>query len=148
MDTDRLLPELLEESGEAIVVADQDGTIQFWNRGATDVFGYDRAAAEGESLDIIIPDDLQERHWEAYDRAMETGEFSYDRGELLSVPAVDRKGDRLSVEFTVTPLVEEETVVAIGAIIRDVTDQWETRQERKTRIEELEEQVESLRDEE
>ncbi|MFB6133089.1 MAG: PAS domain S-box protein [Halanaeroarchaeum sp.] len=146
MDTERLLLELVEESGEAIVVADRDGTIQFWNRGATDVFGYEPKSAEGESLDIIIPEKLQERHWEAYDRAMETGEFSYDRGELLSVPAVDQAGDRLSVEFTVTPLVEGDTVVAIGAVIRDVTDQWEERQERKARIEELEERVESLQD--
>lgn len=148
MDADRWLLDLLDESGDAIVVADQDGDIRYWNQGAMDVFGYEASEAKGESLDIIIPKDLQERHWEAYDRAMETGEFSYDRGELLAVPAEDREGDRLSVEFTVTPVFEDGSVVAIGAIIRDVTDKWETRQERKARIEELEETVESLREDE
>lgn len=147
MDIDQSLREFVEESGDAIIVADQDGKIRFWNQGATDIFGYEAADAEDESLDIIIPEKLQERHWTAYDRAMETGEFSYGRGELLSVPARDREGDRLSVEFTVTPLTENGEVVAIGAIIRDVTEQWETQQERKARIEELEETVESLRDE-
>ena len=148
MDSDRLLRDLLREAGDAIILADSDGTIRFWNRGATDIFGYERKEAEGRSLDIIIPDGLQERHWEAYYEAMETGEFSYGRGDLLSVPATRQDDERRSVEFTVTPLTgdSDNAVVAIAAIVRDITQQYERRQEREARIEELEETIETLRE--
>jgi PAS domain S-box-containing protein len=144
-DLDRLLREFMADAGDAIIVADRENTIRYWNQGATDIFGYAAEDAEGTSINIIIPKRLQERHREAFDRAMETGEFTYGRGDLLAVPARRKDGEEISVEFTVTPLSDGDDVVAIGAIIRDVTEQWEEKQEREARIEELEERIKTLR---
>ena len=41
---------------EAIVYADAEGLIRFWNRGATRLFGYAEYEAIGRSLDLIIPE--------------------------------------------------------------------------------------------
>ena len=43
----------------AIVVADADGTITWWNPGAEVLFGHSAAAALGQSLDLIVPDDSE-----------------------------------------------------------------------------------------
>jgi PAS domain S-box-containing protein len=43
---------------DAIVCVRGDGTITFWNRGAETLFGYSRAEAIGQKLDIIIPGQL------------------------------------------------------------------------------------------
>lgn len=144
LDLDRLLREFVADAGDAIIVADGENTIRYWNQGATDIFGYAVEDAEGSSLNIIIPERLQDRHWEAYKRAMETGEFAYGRGDLLAVPARREDGEEISVEFTVTPLWDDDDVVAIAAVIRDVTEKWEEQQEREARIEELEERIETL----
>jgi PAS domain S-box-containing protein len=55
----------------AIVVADADGTITWWSRGAELLFGHSAAVALGGSLDLIVPDALRARHWAGFQRAME-----------------------------------------------------------------------------
>lgn len=143
MEEEQLCREIVTEAGDAILFADADGRIQLWNRGAEDVFGYTEAEALGESLDIIVPERFRDRHWAGYDDAMERGETTYDRGELLSVPAITKDGERISVAFTVTPIRDAGGEIAgIAAILRDVTDRWEAEQARRDRIEELEARLE------
>lgn len=54
---------LVEGSPDAIVVADREGLIRFWNAGAEATFGHTAAETMGRSLDIIIPENLRKRHW-------------------------------------------------------------------------------------
>jgi PAS domain S-box-containing protein len=54
----------------AIVVADADGTITWWSRGAEVLFGHSAAAAVGQSLDLIVPEVLRARHWAGFQGAM------------------------------------------------------------------------------
>jgi PAS domain S-box-containing protein len=110
--------------------------------GAEEVFGYTEDEALGESLDLIIPERFRGRHWEAYEQAMERGETAYDRGERLSVPATRKAGERISVEFTVALVRDADGDLAgIAAVLRDVTEQWEARQQREERIQKLEERT-------
>jgi PAS domain S-box-containing protein len=55
----------------AIVVADVNGIITSWNRGAEVLFGRSAAAALGQSLELIVPAELRARHWAGFRRAME-----------------------------------------------------------------------------
>ena len=55
--------QLIEAIGDAIVVADPDGVIRLWNHAAERLFGFAPAEALGNSLDLIIPERLRERHW-------------------------------------------------------------------------------------
>jgi PAS domain S-box-containing protein len=122
--------EIVARTDHAVVVADADGTIRFWNPAAEAMFGHAREDAVGRPLDLIIPAKLQERHWDGYRRVMETGETSY-AGRTLAVPAIRADGTRISVEFTVTLLPDEDgSVVGIAAIMRDVTAQWEAQRAR------------------
>ena len=49
-------------TSDAIVYADDEVVICVWNRGATCIFGFSEAEAVGRSLDLIIPENLRERH--------------------------------------------------------------------------------------
>ena len=145
MDRTEIAAQIVENAGDAVVCADDEGKIVLWNAGAEDVFGYDASEAVGESLDLIVPERFRERHWEGYDAAMERGESTYGRGDLLSVPAVRADGERISIEFTVTMVRSGEgEVIGIGAIVRDVTDRWEEEQARADRIEALEARIAEL----
>jgi PAS domain S-box-containing protein len=137
---------LVAETDHAVVVADAEGIIRFWNPAAEAMFGHSRDDAIGTTLDLIIPEKLRDRHWDGYRRVMETGETEYG-GRTLAVPAVRRDGTRISVEFTVTPLRDPAGAIAgIGAILRDVTARWEEQRAQNRRIADLERELATLRD--
>ncbi|ESR23429.1 putative PAS/PAC sensor protein [Lutibaculum baratangense AMV1] len=111
---------------DAVVFADREGLIRHWNEGAARIFGYDAGEALGRSLDIIIPERLRQRHWDGYDHMMRTGRSQHDADELLSVPAVAKDGAKLSIQFTVAPVADDEGgIVGVVAVLRDVTETFE-----------------------
>jgi PAS domain S-box-containing protein len=132
---------IVESAPDAIVMADRDGTICLWNGGAQVVFGYSAEEVVGQSLDVIIPERLRERHWNAFRKAMETGVTRYGR-ELLGVPAIRKDEARISVEFSVALLRDPAgEILGVAAIMRDVTQRWTEQKELRQRIADLEAQV-------
>ena len=134
----RLAEAILATASDAIIATDRTGTISFWNPGASRIFGFAADEALGSSLDLIIPDNLRARHWAGFNRALETGESHYGHGDLLSVPALTKDGRRISVEFTITMLRDEQNHPAgTVAILRDVTKHFEESRKLKRQLAEL-----------
>ena len=127
MDVDTIIGDaILNAQPDAIIAADKDGVIIFWNPGAERIFGYSKAEVVGRSLDIIIPLRLRKRHWDGYRRVMETGESRYGHSDVLAVPGIAKDGAQLSVEFTIIPLRGgAQKIVGLAAIMRDVTRRFE-----------------------
>jgi len=127
MDRKTVLEEaVLSTNSDAIIAADKEGKIFFWNPGAERIFGHTSADALGRSLDIIIPDRLRQRHWDGYCQVMEGGESRYGHGDVLAVPGVVKDGSRVSLEFTIIPLrAETGELIGLAAIMRDVTKRFE-----------------------
>jgi PAS domain S-box-containing protein len=128
---------LIRSIPDAIVVADQKGQIVLWNHGAERIFGYSGEQALGQSLDLIIPERLRQRHWEGYYRVMGGAPSRYGAGDLLAVPAIRADGSTISIEFTVA-VVEHDGQRLIGAVIRDVTERWQRERDLRKRLSELE----------
>jgi PAS domain S-box-containing protein len=129
---------IVAESGDAIMYSDREGIIRLWNRGAERMFGFSPAEALGQSLDLIIPENLRGRHWDGYFRVMETGESRYST-EMLSAPALRKDGTRLSTEFSMVMVKDaDNSVLGVAAIIRDVTARWNKEKELKERVRVLE----------
>jgi PAS domain S-box-containing protein len=117
---------ILSTRSDAIIAADTRGIIRFWNPGAERIFGFASVEAIGQSLDIIIPERLRQRHWDGYDRTMKTGRSRYGEGDVLAVPAIRKDGAQVSIEFTVVLLRNEtDHLLGIAAILRDVTKRFE-----------------------
>lgn len=101
LGVDEFCRALVHEAPDAIAYADAGGMIRFWNRGAERLFGFSRSEMLGKSLDMIIPQNLRARHWEAYGKAMQSGETRYGAGDTLAVPALRKDGTQVPVEFTI-----------------------------------------------
>lgn len=128
MDRDQIARKLFEGMPDALVVADRKGIIRVWNGGAERIFGFAEGEALGQSLDIITPERLRERHWNGYEATMRTGQTKYGAGDLLSVPAIRRDGAQISIQFSIVPLRGEDgDLQAVAAIMRDVTEDFEER---------------------
>jgi PAS domain S-box-containing protein len=115
---------LLSGRADAIIAADRAGIIRF--PGAERLFGYARHEALEQSLDLIIPERLRQRHWVGYNNVIQTGHSRYTESDLLSVPAIRKDGSTISVEFTVS-LIKDQTgnLMGLVAIMRDVTKQFQ-----------------------
>lgn len=125
-DPERFAATLVAGMPDAIVYAGADGLIQIWNAGAVRIFGFTEQEALGQSLNIIIPGGLRDRHWHGYREMMRTGETRYGEGQILAVPAVRKDGSRISVEFTIVPFTDDDgRMIGIAAIMRDTTARFE-----------------------
>lgn len=125
---------LLDGASDAIVATDAEGRITLWNPGAVRVFGFTAEDAIGQSLDLIIPENLRVRHWAGFRHAMATGTSRYGQGDLLSVPALTKDGARISVEFTIVMLHDAGRQVAgTVAVMRDTTKRFEELKELRRR---------------
>jgi len=135
IDIDRFCLTLARQAPDAIVYADAEGVIRFWNCGAERIFGFAEAEALGRSLDIVIPERLRERHWQGYGETMRTGRTRYGAGEILAVPAVRKDGTRISIEFTILPFCDDVgRMIGIAAILRDVTARFEEMRELRKQL--------------
>jgi PAS domain S-box-containing protein len=129
---------IVDASPEAVVVADSEGVIRFWNQSAENIFGFTAAEALGQTLDLIVPEPQRERHWTGYRAVMRSGQTRYGR-ELLAVPALRKDGERISVEFYVVLLRNDAgTLQGIAALVRDVTSRWQRDRALQQRLRELE----------
>ena len=129
---------LVRGFGDAVVVADPDGTIVFWNAAATRIFGFDEAEALGKTLDLIVPERQRGRHNDGYAKTMKTGETRYGTS-LLRVPALHKAGHTVSIAFTVSMIKSADgRVEAIAAVMRDETARFNEERALRKRLTELE----------
>ena len=141
MQTTTDYKQLVQALGDAIVASDASGTIVLWNPAAERMFGFTESEALGKSLDIIIPQRQQQRHWDGYHQTMATGTTRYGN-DVLRVPAVHKDGHGLSIAFTVALLyTPDNNVSVIVAVIRDETIRFTEERNLKKRLTELEIQL-------
>lgn len=132
---------LVAAMADAVMVCDAKGLITLWNPAAERMFGHTEAQALGQSLDMIIPQRQQQRHWDGYHQTMKTGVTKYGH-DLLKVPALHKDGHTLSIAFTVSLLhAADGSVSGIAAVVRDETERFAQERESRKRISELEAQV-------
>ena len=135
---DQLCSIIVKESADAIICSDRAGLIRLWNSGAERMFGHTEVEALGQSLDLIIPENLRGRHWDGYFQVMESGESHYSV-DLLSAPALRKDGTRISTEFSMVLVKGEDgKVLGVATVIRDVSARWQREKELKERIRVLE----------
>ncbi|MET3498306.1 PAS domain-containing protein [Variovorax boronicumulans] len=130
--------QLVAGAGDAIMVCNAKGAITFWNKAAERIFGFTEAEALGQSLDIIIPVRQRQRHWDGYNKTMETAVTKYG-ADVLRVPALHKDGDTLSIAFTVSMLFsQDQQVSGIVAIVRDETARFAEERKLRARLVEVE----------
>ncbi len=135
------LKQLVEAIGDAIVISDAKGAITLWNPAAERMFGFSQEDALGKSLDLIIPERQRQRHWDGYQKTMDTGITRYGN-DVLRVPAVHKDGHTLSIAFTVALLhTPDNKVAAIVAVIRDESSRFAEDRALRKRLTELEAKV-------
>jgi PAS domain S-box-containing protein len=132
---------LVESVGDAVMACDASGAITLWNPACERMFGFTPLDAMGKSLDLIIPQRQQQRHWDGYHKTMQTGITKYGH-DVLRVPAVHKDGHTLSIAFTVSMLHSPDGKVShIVAVVRDESARFAEDRNLRKRLMELENQL-------
>lgn len=115
---------IVAEVNDALIYIDAGGIIRVWNRQAAAVFGFSAEEALGQSVDLIIPEDLRARHWHGFDNAMAQGRTRHG-AEVRTTRALRKNGQRLYVDMSFS-IVTDADGHALGsvAMARDVTERY------------------------
>jgi PAS domain S-box-containing protein len=115
---ERILATITANSADAIILLDNDGKIQSWNRGAELLFGYRPAEIIGQHFLLLVPPDRHQELERINELLQEQGVV---RGWITR--RVTRDGKQVTVDLTRTLLRDEHgTVIGSSAILRDITE--------------------------
>lgn len=115
---ERLLATITANSADAIILLDNDGKIQSWNRGAEVLFGYHPSEIVGQHFLMLVPPERREE-LERINRQLQ--EQGVVRGWITR--RLTRDGKQVTVELTRTLLHDEQgKVIGSSAILRDITE--------------------------
>ena len=121
LDTSQLGLMVLDQMLDAVIVADPDGVIRLWNRGAEVIFGYSASEAIGSPLDMIVPQRLKASHAAGFREAVRAGHLK-SHGEVMTTRANHKYGCRLYVDFSFGILKDAQgALIGVFAVGRDVT---------------------------
>lgn len=121
---DQIMARLIEQNPDAMIFADTDGKILVWNEAAERIFGFTKAGAIGESLDIIVPEKLREPHWRGYDEAIQRRETKYV-GKSMPTKAIHANGSIIYVELGFSIVLDsDDEVVGVLSSARDITQKF------------------------
>lgn len=122
LDDAQVLRALVDGLPEALVVADPQGVIRYWNGAAERLFGHGQEEALGASLDLLVPERFKGAHDAGFARAVASGQLRVG-GRVMRTRANHKDGRKLYVDFSFALLKDAGgQVVGVYATARDATE--------------------------
>lgn len=122
---------VVDATSDAVLAADQNGTIVYWNPAAEQMFGWKRDAAIGRNVDIIIPDRLAAGHREIFARAAGGAETRLV-GSSVELVGARADGSEFPVELSLARWGVAPPDTGFAAIIRNISKRKELERERES----------------
>ncbi len=124
MDPAKLAGALIDSCPDGLLLVASDGTIELANPVACEMFGVERDALRGSSIDALVPEEFRSTH------PRRRAQFSdapsaRPMGTGLQLFAQHSSGDMFPVEISLSPVTIEGELHTI-ATVRDVSDRQES----------------------
>jgi PAS domain S-box-containing protein len=115
---DGILAAIVESSDDAIISKDLNGIIISWNAAAERLFGYRAGEAIGQSINLIIPPDLQTEELILLDRLCHGEPVDH-----FDTVRIARDGRRIPISLTISPIHGAAgAIIGASKIARDITE--------------------------
>jgi PAS domain S-box-containing protein len=134
------LVSIVESSDDAIVSKDLNSIIRSWNGGAERIFGYTEEEAIGQSVTMLIPEDLLAQEDLILSRIV--------KGERIDHFETIRKrkdGTLVDVSLTVSPVRDSSgTIIGASKVARDITESRQAREKQKLLMQEMSHRIKNI----
>ncbi len=133
-----ILASIVDNSDDAIISKNLEGTILSWNKGAERIYGYTPEEVLGQSISILIPPDHPDEMSSILGR-LKLGK----RIDHFETERVRKDGTYLNISLVISPIKDKKGII-IGAstIARDITGRKKNEEELRRYRENLEDLVE------
>jgi PAS domain S-box-containing protein len=109
-----------ETATDAIISADSNGRIIFYNNSAAAMFGYSQDEAIGKPVEILMPDRFRHPHDEGLKRFKASG-IANQVGFVRTLSGLRSDGVEFPIEFSLSCSADSSGIL-FTAIIRNITD--------------------------
>ena len=134
------LASIVESSDDAIISKDLNSTIISWNGGAARIFGYTEEEAIGQSVTMLIPEDLLDQEALILSRIV--------KGERIDHFETVRKrkdGTLVDVSLTVSPVRDSSgTIIGASKVARDITETRKAQDKQKLLMREMSHRIKNI----
>src|SRR5262249_21765399 len=110
---------VVQSETDAVVIADANGRMIFWNQGAQSMFGYSSEEMLGEPLTVIMPERYRTKHTAGFRRMYEPGVQRHG-GRVLELNGLRADGEEFPLELSLSTWTTGRGRF-VSAIIRDVS---------------------------
>jgi len=112
---------LIETASDAVISADEIGTITFANLSTMRIFGYSPLELVGKSLTVLMPESVRNAHTNGFRRFLSTGQkqLNWRGAELIGLR---KDGQEFPIAVSMGELIRGGKRV-FTAFIRDITEQ-------------------------
>lgn len=124
---------------DAIIAADSNGKIIFWNQGAQAIFGYAEEEVLEKPLTLLMPPRYRDAHQRGLERLRATGE-SHLFGHTIALHGLRQDGSEFPVELSLATWHTEDGTFYSG-ILRDITERKQAEDEIRRLNADLEQRV-------
>jgi PAS domain S-box-containing protein len=118
--TEMRLRSVSETAHDAIIAADADGIIQFWNPGAARMFGYSADEILGQPLTVLMPARFHDAHRTGIRRYVATRE-AHVVGKTVELAGRRKDGSEFPIELSLGA-APVNGVLSFTGVIRDITE--------------------------
>ena len=122
-------PSIAESASDAIIVANGEGNIIYWNQGAQTIFGYKEHGVVGQPISMLMPPRYKELHTKGLDRFKATGEAAVI-GTTVELAGLRKDGSEFPLELSLSSWTAESEDYFAG-IIRDISERKGTEEARR-----------------
>jgi len=116
-----------QSANDAIITADNNGTIIDWNNGAEKIFGYGSEEIIGKKMELIIPQDFKDLHSKGLER-IEPGSDYHVVDNTLELLGIHKNRNEVPIELSLS-VWQASNGTFYTVIIRDITNRKKADQE-------------------
>lgn len=134
------LASIVESSDDAIVSKDLNSIIRSWNSGAARIFGYSEEEAIGQSVTMLIPEDLLNQEDLILSRILKG-----ERVDHFETVRKRKDGTLVDVSLTVSPVRDSSgTIIGASKVARDITETRKAREKHKLLMQEMSHRIKNI----
>ena len=121
---------VVNATSDAILAANLDGTIVYWNPAAERMFGRPHDETLGENVEIVIPPRLVAAHRQRLAHFVKAGATQH-AATFVELTGMRANGGEFPVEFSLARWGEPGSEQGFAAIVRDISDRKVLERERE-----------------